>query len=96
MREEGKAKSAVPGSSTINICELSPTMTSNFLKLALALNILPSVYGQMLPPGFQTLLTIFMPTPVEFPQEEYDGWEFRYGRFVFRPASTYINHRSSP
>jgi hypothetical protein len=69
-------------------------MTSKFLKLAAALSILPSVYGQTLSPVFQKVLAIFTPSPLEFPPEEYDGWQFRYGRFIFRPASMYLSHGS--
>ncbi|KIM29452.1 hypothetical protein M408DRAFT_328717 [Serendipita vermifera MAFF 305830] len=54
--------------------------------LALALGFLPLIHAQDVPSVLQTALKVFMPAPVEFPQEEYDGFEIRYNRFVFRPA----------
>ncbi|KAG8756090.1 hypothetical protein FRC14_003393 [Serendipita sp. 396] len=39
------------------------------------------------PPSLSSLLfNALKPTPIEPLQEEYDGLEFRYARFVFRPA----------
>ncbi|KAG9041312.1 hypothetical protein FS842_002600, partial [Serendipita sp. 407] len=39
------------------------------------------------PPSLSNLLfNALKPTPIEPLQEEYDGLEFRYARFVFRPA----------
>lgn len=47
------------------------------------------------PSPLSVLLRIFTPSPVEFPQEDYDGIEFRYGRFVFRPRCPYFIYVST-
>jgi hypothetical protein len=31
---------------------------------------------------------MIMPMAPNFPSEEYDGWQYRYGKFVFRPKCT--------
>jgi hypothetical protein len=38
---------------------------------------------------FTVLLKALSPPPLFVPPHEYDGLEFRYSRFVFRPARTY-------
>jgi len=37
---------------------------------------------------YMGLIKAFAPQPLPVPSYEYDGLEFRYGRFVFRPART--------
>lgn len=37
---------------------------------------------------YMDLVKAFAPQPLPVPSYEYDGLEFRYSRFVFRPART--------
>ena len=37
---------------------------------------------------YMGLIKAFSPQPPPVPPHEYDGLEFRYSRFVFRPART--------
>lgn len=37
---------------------------------------------------YMNLVKAFTPQPLPVPSYEYDGLEFRYSRFVFRPART--------
>lgn len=94
-RAEGKLGSRsrldlVPG---VDSASSTLTIMSKFSKagaLAVGLSMLPTVYSQGIPAPFQLILNIFKPSLIESPSEIYDGWEFRYGRFVFRPACEYF------
>jgi hypothetical protein len=37
---------------------------------------------------YMALIKAFSPQPLPIPSYEYNGLEFRYARFVFRPAGT--------
>lgn len=36
--------------------------------------------------GPGNIAQLLSPSPTDFPREDYDGLEFRYGRLTFRPA----------
>lgn len=61
-------------------------MTLLALTAGSVLTFLPLARAEDAPSPLGSILNLFKMAPVEFPAEQYDGWQFVYGRFVFRPA----------
>ena len=65
-------------------------MTSLALTAGSVLAMLPVVRAEDPPNPLALVFNLFKMAPAEFPAEQYDGWQFVYSRFVFRPASKHF------
>jgi hypothetical protein len=89
MNRMQKAKRDVPEAVDVTAQHaIFPSTMSLLAGLIAAALTLPALSNAQAAPGpFDFFKNALKPMPVEVPQEEYDGFELRYGRVVFRPAS---------